>query len=124
MSYAPPKINAPPSPATPIILICNQFKSCNIIGYLPFSDYVIDGVTTIGKILSVRDILANGNYLFHGITTLSGLISLFYNNITTSGLICYNNITTSSIVCYRNTFISGSIYMNKDNNIYYNNAGI
>ena len=40
------------------------------------SDYKkVDGVTAIGQISTVRDILIYGNYLLQGITTLSGLIN-------------------------------------------------
>ena len=74
MPYAPPIIYEPPAPATPIKLVCNQFKSTNRNGYITLSYYIIDGVTTIGQLSSTRDILVNWNYLLQDISTLSGLL--------------------------------------------------
>ena len=46
------------------------------------SDYVEDGGTTFGQISLSKDILENNNYLLQDITTLSGLLNSFYNNLT------------------------------------------
>ena len=79
----------------------------------------------MGQIFSTRDILLNGNYILQGITSSSGLISLFYTNLTinniisSSGLICDNNSTLSG-----NVSISGSVYIRTDRDIYNNGSGV
>ena len=72
-----------------------------------------------------NDIFYNGVGIWGTILSLSGLINIGVISILKGfNLTLSGQIATSRIICYCNTSISGSVYMNKDNDIFHNGVGI